>query len=166
MGDSFQREIPKGRVNLSVDLQTNGAVKSIYLPHKVLVLGNFSGGKSKEPIQERHREWITRETRDHVMASYQPELNLCVNNKITLQDDSMLIKLQFSSLDDFHPESIVKQVPALNRLLAMRNLLKDLRSHLVDNTVLRTNLEALIADPQHMAELKDEINIKMSHKDE
>lgn len=155
MGDSFQNEIPKGRINLKVEVQTNGSAQSIELPHKSLVMGDFSNGKGTGPVLERKRLQVTKFTRDSVMKDLNPELNLMVDNKLGSKDDVMQVNLSFSALDDFHPESIVEQVPNLNRMLAMRNLLKELRANLIDNHALKKKLGEICSDPQARESLKE-----------
>jgi type VI secretion system protein ImpB len=159
MGDSFQNEIPKGRVNLTVEIQTNGAAKSVELPHKTLVLGDFSNGKSKGPLIDRPRKSVTVFTRDHVMEEFAPELNLCVDNKLSTHDEEMQVKLSFKKLSDFHPESLVEQVPALKRLLAMRNLLKELRANIVDNNALKNKLAEILMDEAARTELTQSLQV-------
>ena len=156
MSDSFQHEIPKGRVNLTVEIKTNGASKTLELPHKTLVFGDFSNGKSKGPLLERPRKLVSKFTRDSIMAEMNPELNLMVDNKLSSQAEEMQVKLEFKALNDFHPESIVDQVPCLKRLLAVRNLLKDLRSNLVDNAVLKNKLAAIMSDENSRQAFKQE----------
>ena len=46
MADSFQKEIPKARINISLDVETGGAKKKIELPLKMLVMGDFSNSKN------------------------------------------------------------------------------------------------------------------------
>ncbi|CAD5358516.1 protein of unknown function [Enterobacter cancerogenus] len=41
---SFQSEIPKARINLKLDLHTDGASKKTEFPLKLLVAGDFSNG--------------------------------------------------------------------------------------------------------------------------
>jgi type VI secretion system protein ImpB len=48
--DSFQREIPKSRVSITLDLHTGGAQKKVELPLKLLVAGDFSAGKEQAPL--------------------------------------------------------------------------------------------------------------------
>jgi type VI secretion system protein ImpB len=158
LGDSFQNEIPKGRVNLTVEIQTNGAAKSVELPHKTLVLADFSNGKSTGAVLDRPRRAITKFTRDSVMSEINPELKLQVDNKISNNNEEILIPLSFKSLHDFHPESIVEQVPSLKKLLAMRNLLKELRSNIIDNSALKMKLAEILADEESRKALKHSLN--------
>jgi type VI secretion system protein ImpB len=148
MGDSYQHEIPKGRVNLKLEIKTEGGTTSVELPHKTLVLADFSNGKGKGPVLERKRYPVTALTRDEVMAELAPELHLAVPNTLSSDDHEMQINLVFQKLSDFHPESLVEQLPSLKRLLAMRHLLKELRSNLIDNHALKEKLSEIIADPK------------------
>jgi type VI secretion system protein ImpB len=45
MADSFQNEIPKARVNISLDVETYGAKRKVELPHKALVIGAASANR-------------------------------------------------------------------------------------------------------------------------
>ena len=127
MADSFQKEIPKARVNITLDVETNGASKKKELPLKLLVAGDFSNGKTTCPIAERERININQNNFNQVISDLAPELNFTVKNKIKNDGSEMRVKLQVDSLNKFHPEQIVKAIPELQNLLAMRNLLKDLK---------------------------------------
>ncbi|MBI0151364.1 type VI secretion system contractile sheath small subunit, partial [Bifidobacterium sp. M0353] len=67
------------------------------------------------------------------------------------------VNLEFKSMKDFHPEQIVQQVPELKSLLAMRNLLRDLKSNILDNAVLRKELEKILQDKNLSDELRKEL---------
>jgi type VI secretion system protein ImpB len=161
MKHTIQQDIARARINLTVDVQTQVGTKSIVLPHKVLVIGDFSAGKSADLLQNRPRHRITRETRDAILAHYAPELHLSLDNKIKEDCDKLQINLQFRSLHDFHPESIVSRVPDLKQLLAMRHLLKDLRSQIVDKPDFRSILYALVSDEVKMLALNSELSSKL-----
>ncbi|EIR79976.1 hypothetical protein YPPY32_2003, partial [Yersinia pestis PY-32] len=49
-------------------------------------------------------------------------------------------------MKDFEPESVARQIPQLRALLAMRNLLRDLKSNLLDNATFRRELENILKD--------------------
>lgn len=55
MGNSFQNEVPKSRVNLQLDLHTGGAGKKSELPLKLLAVGDFSNGKEQRSLSERNK---------------------------------------------------------------------------------------------------------------
>ena len=66
----------------------------------------------------------------------------------------MKVLLNFSSVDDFCPEPIVKQVPALARLLEARQQLRDLLAKLDGNDELDHLLEGIVANTEGLEELK------------
>ncbi len=69
----------------------------------------------------------------------------------------MNINLNFKSMRDFHPEQIAQNVPELRALLAMRNLLRDLKSNLLDDSAFRRELETILRDENLSAELRDRL---------
>ena len=84
MTDSFQNEIPKSRINLSVDLRVDGKTKTVALPHKTLVMGDFSSGANKLPLQDRERKPVTKDSIDSVLKDISPSLNLVLKNKLAV----------------------------------------------------------------------------------
>lgn len=104
MSDSFQREIPKARINLKLELHTGGASKKTELPLKLLVAGDFSNGQESAPLSERKKVNLNKNNFDAVLSDYSPKVNLIVNN--TLADDGSedSIRLTFQSIKDFSPE--------------------------------------------------------------
>jgi type VI secretion system protein ImpB len=158
MSRSFQSEIPKSRINITLDVATGGSVQKKELPLKMLIMADVSGGKTTGSVEKRERIRIDKTNFDGVLQDLNPELNLEVDNKITKDAGTVNVHLSFEKLKDFHPEFIAKQVPALNRLLAMRNLLKDLRSNLVDNKAFQKELQHLLRDEKNIAALQETIN--------
>jgi type VI secretion system protein ImpB len=69
----------------------------------------------------------------------------------------MPVELKFNSMKSFEPMEIVKQIPDLNRLMAIRNLIKDLGSNLLDNREFRRKMEAILKDKNSMNSILTEI---------
>jgi len=161
MSDSFQTEIPKARVNITLDIETNGARQKKELPLKLLLIGDFSKSNSIIPIRNRERININKNNFDQVMAELKPNLNFSIPNIIHYDhngDSAINISLSFNKFHDFQPDHIVTQVPILNKLLAMRNLLKDLKANLLDNTHFRHALENLAQDKTSLKILRDQLH--------
>jgi type VI secretion system protein ImpB len=158
MVDSFQKEIPKARVNITLDVETGGSVKKKELPLKLLVAGNFSNGKTKGSIAERERININKNNFNKIIADLAPELNFTVANKIKNDGSDMRVGLKIDSLKKLHPEAIVEQIPELQKLLAMRNLLKDLKANLLDNGAFRRRLEQIVKNKPQLKMLQDELH--------
>ncbi|MEJ2042079.1 MAG: type VI secretion system contractile sheath small subunit [Reinekea sp.] len=159
MGDSFQNEIPRARVNIALDLETGGATVKKELPLKILVMGDFSNGKGDGDLAERQRINITQNNIEQVMGDLAPEAHFSVPNRIKPDSDTEIkVDLSFKNFKDFHPEQVAAQIPEVSSLLAMRNLLKDLKSNLLDNSALRKEVERIMQSKVDLDSLKEELN--------
>lgn len=158
MSQSFQEEIPKARINLKLALHTGGAQKKVELPLKLLVTGDFSNGQEHRPLSEREKINVNKNNLDSVLSELSPSVNLTVEN--TLADDGREenIRLSFKDMKDFEPEQVARQIPQLKAMLAMRSLLRDLKSNLLDNATFRKELEIILRDPALSNELRSELD--------
>ncbi|MCW6374886.1 type VI secretion system contractile sheath small subunit, partial [Klebsiella pneumoniae] len=100
--------------------------------------------------------------RMNMMISYQELvrtfLNLSVPNTLAGNGEEENVRLRFTDIKDFEPEQVARQIPQLRAMLAMRNLLRDLKSNLLDNATFRKELEAILKDPALSQELRDEMS--------
>ena len=154
---SFQNEVPKARVNIKLDLHTGDAQKKIELALKLMVMGDYSNGKEQRPLFERKKVAIDKNNFDSVLAEYAPEIKLAVANTLVEGASEASVDLSFQSMKDFEPEQVARQIPQLRALLAMRNLLRDLKSNLLDNATFRHELERILMDEALSDELRDEL---------
>lgn len=159
MADTFQNEVPKARINLKLALHTGGAQKKVELPLKLMTVGNFSNGKETRPLSEREKINVNKNNFDSVLSEFNPEINLAVQNTLAGKGSEENILLQFSCMKDFEPEQVARQIPQLRAMLAMRNLLRDLKSNLLDNATFRKELEKILKDPALSQELRDEMSV-------
>lgn len=162
--NSFQNEVPKARVNIKLDLHTGGAQKKVELPLKLLMLGDYSNGKEQRPLSERKKIDINKNNFDNVLAEFSPALKLAVQNTLLGDDSDTSVDLSFQSMRDFEPEQVARQIPQLRALLAMRNLLRDLKSNLLDNATFRQELERILKDDALSDELRAEL-AALAHKE-
>lgn len=158
MSDSFQNEIPKARVNLKLSLHTGGAQKKVELPLKLLVTGDFSNGEDQRPLSEREKIDVNKNNFDNVLSEFSPSVKLTVENTLAGESSGEDIHLIFRNMKDFEPEQVARQIPQLKAMLAMRNLLRDLKSNLLDNATFRKSLEAILRDPALSDELRAELS--------
>jgi type VI secretion system protein ImpB len=156
MAGSFQNEIPPARINLKLDVGKGNAKKKIELPLKTLVVGDFSFQKHSDRLSDREKISINKENFTQVMESMDLKLNYTVENKLTGTGD-LKVDLGVKNMDSFKPENVAKNIPALSKMLAARNLLKDLKSNLLDNREFRKRLEDIIKDPGAMKSLQEEL---------
>ncbi|MDM4095755.1 type VI secretion system contractile sheath small subunit [Klebsiella oxytoca] len=157
MGNSFQNEVPKSRVNLQLDLHTGGAGKKSELPLKLLAVGDFSNGKEQRSLSERNKININKNNFDSVMAELLPTVDLLVESTLSGEARIEDIKLNFGSVKDFEPEQVARNIPSLRALISMRNLLRDLKANLLDNVEFRRELEKIMKDPAMSSELRAEL---------
>ena len=143
MSKSFQNEVPPSRINIKLDLHTGGAQKKVELPLKLLVTGDYSNGQDKRDLAEKEKVNINKNNFDSVLSDFNPKANLTVKNTLSPAGGEMNINLNFKSM--------------LRALLAMRNLLRDLKSNLLDDSAFRRELETILRDENLSAELRDRL---------
>ncbi len=113
--------------------------------------------KIAKNLAERERVTINKNNIEQVLKDIAPKANFQVNNKIK-GDGEINVNLQFDSFKSFDPEQVAAQVPELNKMMAMRNLLRDLKSNLLDNSSLRKELERVLQNQPELDELKAKLD--------
>lgn len=145
-GSSFQNEIPPARVNIQLSVDKGNAQKKTELPLKMLVLGDFTQRKDDTRIAEREKININKTNFDQVMESLDLGVKTVVTNKVKNDGSDMQVNLKIKNMKSFDPSEIVKQVPELSKLMAARNLIRDLGSNLLDNREFRKRMEGILKD--------------------
>ena len=166
MADSTQKKLERvrpPRIQISYEVETGGAIEMKELPFLMGVLGDFTG-QPTEPLprlKDRKFVEVTPDNFDEVLASMKPHLAFSVENKLSEDADAPKLKvdLNFRSLDDFSPDAVAKQVPALNKLLELRGELANLRANLQTNEKLDEVLQATLGDADKMNKLRSELGI-------
>jgi len=158
MAESLQKWISRNRpprVQIEYDVELGGAIEKRELPLVVGLMSDLSGmpEKALPKLKDRRFVEIDRDNFTDVMAKIGPRLDLSVPNAIT-GEGNMKAVLNFSNIDDFCPEPIVKQVPALARLLEARQQLRDLLAKLDGNDELDKLLGDIVANTEGLQELK------------
>ncbi len=156
MSKSFQHQKPPSRVDLTLDVDTGDANEKVELPLRLLVMSDLTGKKEDVPLSERESVSITANNFEDVMRSYDLGLEYNVEDRLTGEGE-LEVDLDFETLDSFEPEEVAQQVPELSRLLAARNLLKDLRNRIISMGEFREKLEEIISDESSKEELLEEL---------
>ena len=155
--NSFQNEVPKARINIKLDLHTGGAQKKVELPLKLMMLGDYSNGTEDRALSARSKININKNNFDSVLAEFSPSVKLIVENTFVDDGSDTSVDLTFQKMKDFEPEHVARQLPELRALLATRNLLRDLKSNLLDNATFRQELERILKDQSLSDELRSEL---------
>ena len=93
-----------------------------------------------------------------VMKEQNLGLDLVVPDTTQGGDEEMAVKLKFEGLDDFTPTGVARQIPQLNTMLEVRNLLKDLKARVISNREFRKELENVLKDKGQMDAVMQELN--------
>ena len=108
-------------------------------------------------VGEQERINIDGNNIEQVMKDMAPSVKYAVPNKVADDGSEIKVDLTFENFKSFHPETVARQIPELSGLLAMRNLLKDLKSNLLDNTGFRKELEKIVKNQPELESLKQEL---------
>src|SRR5271156_6555359 len=122
MAESLQHKLDRvrrPRVQITYDVETNGAMQKVELPFVVGVMADLSG-KPKEalkPLKDRKVVTIDRDNFNDVLAKATPRVAIKVDNKLTEGNTKLAVELNFKRLEDFEPGKVVEQIPALRDLM-------------------------------------------------
>ena len=164
MDQSFQHEKPPARINLFLEVTTDGAKEEKELPLRLLVMGDFLGRETGEPLADRKPINVNKDTFQKVLNSSNLEAEYSVTDKLRGGKNEMKVHLKFDSLDAFNPDQVARQIPQLSKLLAARNLLQDLRNRLITESDFRRKLEEVINDDDLRKKLLSELDQVVSEK--
>ncbi len=157
-GNSFQNEIPPSRVNIRYVKDTGGAREEIELPLKLLVVGDFTFSQDDTPLEDRKKVSVDKNNFGAVMKEEKLGLDLVVPDTIKGGDEDLAVKLNFESLNDFTPTGVAQQIPQLDTMLKVRNLLKDLKARVISNREFRKSLEAILKDKDQLEKVMGELD--------
>ena len=165
--ESTQTRLEKNRpprVHMKYEVQVGDAIEQRELPFVVGVMGDYSGNDSpveRKPLADRDFVRIDKSNFNDVMASIAPGLNIRVENTLAGDDSEMQVQLQFRSMEDFEPGSIVNQVPELKALLDTRNQLRDLMANASKKPNLEAKLEEILQSTEQSKSLAQEVGVKL-----
>jgi type VI secretion system protein ImpB len=158
--DSVQSRLGKvrpPRVHLTYDVQVGDAIEKKELPFVVGVLGEFSGqpdaDKPQPKLKDRKFVNVDLDNFDDVMAGMSPKSSYRVKNKLSADGGEFAVNLEFKSMDDFKPESVVQQVEPLRKLVEARTRLSDLRNKLAGNEKLDDILSEILSNTEQLEKL-------------
>lgn len=161
--ESLQKKLDRvrpPRVQIRYEVAIGDAMELKELPFVVGVLGDFTGNPEKPLPALRDRKFvdIDRDNFNKVLAALAPRLTYGVNDTLSGNADQQLkVELKFSSMDDFTPENVVRQIPLLRELLEQRDNLKNLASRLEGNDKLDELLQQVLSNSDLRQSLQKEL---------
>jgi type VI secretion system protein ImpB len=154
--------VRRPRVQITYDVETNGAMQKVELPFVVGVLADLSGQR-KEPLpvlKERKFVPIDRDNFNDVLAKAAPRLALKVQNRLTDPDSKLAVELNFSHIEDFEPTRVAEQIGPLRELLEMRLRLTQLLSKMEGNDKLDQLLAQVLSNTESAQALAKELGVE------
>src|SRR5262245_20084242 len=136
--------VRRPRVQITYDVETNGAMVKTELPFVVGVLADLSGQPKEALRAMKDRKFVNidRDNFNDVLAKSAPRLAMKVQNRLTDEDTKLAVELNFKNMDDFAPARVAEQVGPLKELLDMRQRLTQLMTKMEGND----KLERLLGD--------------------
>lgn len=143
------------RVHITYDVEVGDAREQKELPFVVGVVGDYAGNPLTPPPKLKDRKFVSidRDNFNSVLKGTKPRLTYRVNNTLTNDGTQLPIELNFTSLEDFEPQNVVKQVEPLRKLLEVRNKLADLRNKMGGNDKLEELLMDVLQNPEKLRTL-------------
>lgn len=153
--DSIQKRLTKvraPRVQMTYDVEIGDAMENKELPFVVGVMGDFGGNPEAPQRRLKERKFVNIDSGnfDEVLAGIDPVLRCQVPNRLGGEGE-FPVELHFRSMQDFRPESIVRQVAPLEKLLEARSKLADLRNKLAGNDKLEDLLTEVLHNTETLA---------------
>ena len=171
MTDSLQHKLDRvrrPRVQVTYDVETGGAQAKKELPMVVGVMADLSGQPSEpnESLKQRKFIPIDRDNFGEVLSKSGARIATRVPNKLTDEDTQLSVECTFSSMEDFEPENVAKQIPALRELLEMRTQLSNLLGKLEGNDKLESLLSEVLSNSEAAQSLASEMGISADSEEE
>lgn len=154
--------VRKPRVQITYDVELNGAMQLKELPFVVGVMGDFSGkpDQALPPLKDRKFVQIDRDNFDSVLAAMNPRVAYRVDDKLSGSEGNKLnVELRFKGIDDFAPENVARQVEPLRQLLDTREKLKNLLNRMDGNDKLEELLSQIINSAEARTALSQSLGL-------
>jgi type VI secretion system protein ImpB len=151
---------PQERINITYKPATGDAQEQVELPLKMMFIGDYSGREDTRPLEDRAPVNVDKDNFQQVLREHNLALSFGVKDQLTGEEGGELpVKLQFKSLSDFGPDSIVQQVPELKKLMELREALTALKGPLGNIPGFRRKIQALLDDAEARSKLLGELGL-------
>lgn len=166
-----QDEVPKSRITLTYKTEVEGEPAVVNLPLRLMVLGDFSAGTSKDrklDLDQRGLRALSGSNIGEIMQDMDINLDMVVADKINPEGQDLRVQLKIDSLKSFTPEEVAKQVPQIRSLLLLKKLLEEVQSNVANKKEFAQLLNKLYTNKgslERMREkLKDYSMYRIPHK--
>nr|WP_321272429.1 type VI secretion system contractile sheath small subunit [uncultured Tolumonas sp.] len=141
---------PKERINVTFKPSSGEGLDELELPLKLMMMGDYTLKIDDRKIEDRKAININKNNFNEVLEKHNLNLELQVPNRLTDEttDEELAIKLQFQSMKDFDPASLVQQVPEMKALMELRDALVALKGPLGNVPSFRKAIEEVLTNQE------------------
>jgi type VI secretion system protein ImpB len=154
-------EIPKSRLTLTYRTTVRGEPEDVTLPFRVLVMGDLSGGTSKDrkvDLDQRSIRRLDGKNLNDVMRDMNMSVRVSVPNRIDPDKaEEMTVDLPVTSMKSFTPAEVAKNVPKIHALQLLKKLLLEVQANLDNRKEFRKLVRTLAQDKGAIASLVKEL---------
>lgn len=156
--------VRRPRVQITYDVEIGNAIEMKELPFVMGIIADLSGHSIDDRLPLKNRKFveIDNDNFGEIMTSIRPKLHLSVADKMANDGRKINVELEFQTIEDFEPLSVVRQITSLSELYDSRSLLKDLLTKLDGNDALEDLLRQIMNEPEKLKQLKDELGLSTS----
>lgn len=150
------------RVQITYDVETNGAKKKKEIPYITAILANLKGDSPKIiPYPEKKFFQLTGQNINNLMEFFEVKCQLSLMKFKTKDEEMIDMGVPFHSIHDFHPDKIIDNIPLLNELKNNLLVLKDLKRKVLSSNIFCQSLLTAINNKK----FKDILNESWENND-
>lgn len=157
---SVQDEVPKSRITLTYKTEVDGEPAVVDLPLRLMVLGDFSKGSSKDrkqDLDQRNLRSLDGSNMNDIMKDMGIKLDMVVPDKITPNNQDIRVQLNLDSLKSFSPEEVAKQVPQIRSLVLLKKLLEEIQSNVANKKEFANLLSKLFSSETLVNQMREKL---------
>lgn len=150
---------PKERVNIVYKSAVGDKTEDVELPLKMLLVGDYTGKRSDEVVEDRKVVNVNKDNLDEVIKSYKLSMDINVTDTLSEENDQVPVQLKINSMKDFSPDSVAQQVPELNNMLELRKALLALKGPLGNVPSFRKTIQSILGDDKTRSQIMSELGL-------
>ncbi len=153
---------PKERINVTFKPSTGEGMEELELPLKLMMIGDYTLVQDEQKLEDRKAININKNNFNEVLENHDLGLTLQVPNRLSdnATDDELAVNLQFKTMKDFDPASLVQQVPEMKALMELRDALVALKGPLGNVPSFRKAIEEVLTDQNAREKVLAELGMK------
>jgi len=155
-------EIPKSRLTLTYRTTVSGEPEDVALPFRLLIMGDLSGGTSKDrqvDLDQRQIRALDGKNLNQVMNDMNMSVRVTVPNRIDPERaEELSVEVPIRSMKSFTPAEVANSVPKIKALLLLKKLLLEVQANLDNRKEFRKLLRALAQDREAVEKLMSELS--------